>query len=358
MVLIKVLTFNVDSDGKIKHNLTEMQNAFNNFIKEKLSDDSILFISFQEDKSTPVLLTEDFKNFLMIEGYKVIVNSKGISHFHIHSIIITKLNYDTLTVETKRLNWKNTKNYIVNHITFNNYNISFISTHFPIDTSDKDKLNLGYSIRAKILDDILIKFVKNNNIVVLAGDLNFRINMDGIEQLTQFINQKKSEYNISEIFDINKFGPTCKIDPEPQIKGSEICQNHFNNRQFEPTQLKCNKNKQTDIETCECGTLQCSHAINCYDKKYKRIPSYCDRVLTIQKQQNKIYDVTIVNSEIAGTIDKFSDHNAVYVEFQININDNDNDDNDNDNDNDNDTYVQKYLKYKQKYLKLKHINLL
>lgn len=340
MILLKVLTFNVDSNGKIKDNIIDIQKNFKEFINDKLSDDSILCISFQEDTKKPILLLDDFIKELKSNGYKVIINSKGLFNFHIHSIIITKLNIN-LTTQSKRLNIAGTKNYIINRINIDGYNISFISTHLPIDTSDKINLELGYQKRKNILDELLKKFVNDDNIVILAGDLNFRINENGIEQLTKYIEEQKI-YNITEIFDINKFGPTCKINPK--FKTEQFCLTHFTQRTFDPKQIKCELKCSDDKscqEKCNCKD-KCPLSIQCYDKKYKRIPSYCDRVLAIQK--SNVYTIKIIEdkTQTINSIDKFSDHNAVYVEFNIEkLNKQEG------------GYYYKYLKYKQKYLNLK-----
>ena len=105
MVKIKVLTFNVASDGDIKKNISEMQNEFEIFIRSKLNDpeDFILFISFQEDTDKPIILNDKFKNELD-KNYLLRIESKGIYNFYIHNIIITKIRNININTIKKSLN--------------------------------------------------------------------------------------------------------------------------------------------------------------------------------------------------------------------------------------------------------------
>jgi len=104
MVLIKVLTFNVASDGKIKKNKEEMQNVFKQYIDVKITgitSEFILLISFQEDSSKPILISEEFINTLKDKEYNIKVFSKGIFNYHIHNIIITKLDISNIIKKVK-----------------------------------------------------------------------------------------------------------------------------------------------------------------------------------------------------------------------------------------------------------------
>jgi hypothetical protein len=346
MVLIKVLTFNVDSDGNIKDNIKDIQLEFEKFVISKLTEDAIFLISFQEDEENPLLLREEFKKILISKQYIIHIESKGIKHFYVHNIIISKKKYTNLNIISQSINPSGSKNYIIQNIKVDDILVSFTSAHLPINTKDIKNLDLGFEERKKVLDDILDKYINDDNIMIFAGDLNFRINQQGDEQLTKYIKEyvkKKSEFNFTDIFDITKFGPTCKINPD--FKQSDMCKTQFIKKKFSSQKINCIKDNSGEI--CKCNEFDksvCPIHIKCYDEKNKRIPSYCDRILVIQKNKKYFVVPKLEKTEIVSTIDKFSDHNAVYVEFELNLS----------------TqleqkggYYFKYLKYKQKYIELR-----
>lgn len=345
MVLIKVLTFNVDSNGKIKENIKDnikqIQPEFEKFIISKLTDDSIFFISFQEDDVKPLLLREEFTQYLLSKKYNIHIESKGIPEFYVHNIIITKKKYSKIKIISNSINPSGSKNYIINNIEIDDIPISITSAHLPINTKDIENLDLGLEERKKVLDEIFNKYINDVNIMIIAGDLNFRINKQGDEQLTEYI-KKKFKLTFNDIFDIKKFGPTCKVNPD--FKQNEICKIQFMKQQFNPFNINCEQ-EHDKREICKCDKSGCPVHIKCYSEKYKRIPSFCDRVLVIQKYKKYTVLPQLEKTEIVNSIGKFSDHNAIYVEFEINLST---------SIKQHAGYYNKYLKYKQKYLNLKN----
>jgi hypothetical protein len=129
-----------------------------------------------------------------------------------------------------------TKNSIINklQIVFGDESINLycVSSHLPIDTKMED---LGYPLRVKAINTVLDQINNNieisnsntgNNALLWAGDLNFRLSVDGdlkSNQLSDFITHMKTNpIKLKDLTMISGFGPTCKTSVFKIKKGNTI----------------------------------------------------------------------------------------------------------------------------------------
>ena len=183
---------NEDKQNYIKNNIQKFINEF--LIKKEF--DNLIF-SFQESKKESFFI-ETLKNNLKIDYYNNHYYSKPnflVKNYIVHLLVFSKLNnqitesgmnnLQTLYKDKKfdiKQNIKNflgTKSYVYIKID----ELIIISTHFPID--NRKKKDLGNKLRISAFNKIKDNF-KNNDNVVIIGDLNFRKNKSK-DQLTELL---------------------------------------------------------------------------------------------------------------------------------------------------------------------------
>jgi hypothetical protein len=194
----------------------------------------------------------------------------------------------------------------------NGKKIIFIGSHFPVNTNDKLTYGLQERIEAiKKVKEEVIKNIANSlggvDTIIWAGDMNFRIQSDGTEQLDTLL---KGSIELKEYNEFTKnFQPTCRF------------------KEFDDTVEydKFTKDRQYDD---------------------KRIPSYCDRIIY---KGNFIpidyYSYPKDKSKYPKSI-AYSDHEPVVLEGYISTSMKG-------GDGMSGHYKHKYYKYKSRYLSLK-----
>ncbi len=192
-----------------------------------------------------------------------------------------------------------TKGAVWIHLKYNQYSLLFINLHLPVKTN-VEKINgvktrilkdptLGYEYRKQSLLSIFEKLkplIDETTFTVVGGDLNFRINPNGEDQLTTLL----QSYPYMKEFpfpDESSKTFTCKFKTEEEYKGSE------------------------NLKSCRLTKIQnVNQPKECMDED--RVPSRCDRFLyhttnyepTVEKQESIVYL-------------KNSDHNALFLVFTL-----------------------------------------
>lgn len=182
-----------------------------------------------------------------------------------------------------------------------NRKLVFMGSHLPVKPKADD---FGYKERVKAARsafDLLnkIKGDSNNVSVYWAGDMNFRrmAPADGInrdEQLKYLMEESpdKELFNDMHELDID-FPPTCRL--------IEITKQQGNSDEYHLRRNSMTKSANKDV-ILEKGDIA-------YDKK--RVPSYCDRILTSQVRPTKYYSWT------DGDAVDNSDHNVVILDSVV-----------------------------------------
>lgn len=175
--------------------------------------------------------------------------------------------------------------------------IIFVNMHLPIDTTEKGgKLvnsSMGLNYRTDVMNDLLNKLNKDDTIdydpiIFIGGDLNFRMDYNGKNQLTNLLKSNANNFqNIREFsFPNNSKKLTCKFN-----RGNRSC--------------RTRKIPKNNVEVFLKKVQQ-----NCGDKS--RIPSRCDRFLI------KTTDTTPTPLlHTAKYLLPKSDHNGLLICFDI-----------------------------------------
>jgi hypothetical protein len=86
-------------------------------------------------------------------------------------------------------------------VIINTTKIIFICSHLPIDLNDHYLEKLGYNERAEAMRDTktiiinkMIEIIGEPTVILWGGDLNFRIQSDGVEQLERFMSRELANY--------------------------------------------------------------------------------------------------------------------------------------------------------------------
>ena len=174
------------------------------------------------------------------------------------------------------------------------YPLLFINMHLPI-LKKKGDLGLGFNFRAQKLMDVLVnpevsKLVTLDTTVFIMGDLNFRINPDQHNQLTNLMNQK-----ISFLEELPFLRPedkviTCKFEKD---KGN-ACKEARHLQPVEPG-----------------GPPLPTGLSDCVSEK--RTPSRCDRILF---HYGTGVSVEVLQHKATDLFDS-SDHNALFATVEI-----------------------------------------
>jgi hypothetical protein len=170
--------------------------------------------------------------------------------------------------------------------------ILFINMHLPMD----GKLNnLGLNYRKSVLADLLEKLLRSGQIygdtrIIIGGDLNFRMNVNGINQLNTLLSNVNTpfEYYLRELpFPNGEKQLTCKFTTHNSTcRTRKIPKNNV---------TKFLKNVQKT-----CGSA-------------KRIPSRCDRFLI---SKPPITNVNVLMHEAIYILPE-SDHNGLAACFDL-----------------------------------------
>lgn len=170
--------------------------------------------------------------------------------------------------------------------------ILFVNMHLPMD----GKLNnLGLNYRKSVLADLLEKLLRSGQIysdtrIIIGGDLNFRMNMNGVNQLNTLLSNVHTpfEYYLKELpFPNGEKKLTCKF-----ISHNKTCRT----RKMPKNNLRgFLKNVQNT-----CGNA-------------KRIPSRCDRFLISKPPITK---VNVLMHEAVYLLPE-ADHNGLAACFDL-----------------------------------------
>lgn len=194
-----------------------------------------------------------------------------------------------------------------------NLHYTFIGSHMPIRTDQSD---LGFQALIDAMNQTVNDVVKpllfplqnnNNTLLVWAGDLNFRKDLQKKDQLTSALNATKNigigdqqgfGIGLQENLQLlNSIQPTCKLI---------TCSND--------SCLLCRKKPNQAENSCFDSGVKHGK-----EPKVPRIPSNCDRVLFRFWAANSNY-FQLKSTEYAAFVEKAvlqNDHNAVKADFII-----------------------------------------
>jgi hypothetical protein len=190
--------------------------------------------------------------------------------------------------------------------------IMLVNAHLPMlkikdehgDVTD----DLGFEFRKQslktLLTDLIAKGLDHETTLFLGGDLNFRITLDGKDQLTELLNTDELQPKLKELDFINDEDKifTCKFQTGiPRDKQS--CRNTKVPASIDSTEIATD---QSVIKTIQ-DTVQ--HV--CGDEE--RFPSRCDRFLTSVPSSANIEVVVHKGNYFPEMI---SDHNSLITVFK------------------------------------------
>jgi hypothetical protein len=342
---INLSTTKIDISTQNKSNRVSLINKFNTFLDTELQNNSnyVFLISLQEDEKNSILFDNiHIMTTIKNNRYEIIDKEYGSGNYYIHNIILYPSNTNfsihecffvkhlyKLPYHIGHINMK-TKGSIITPIEFaNNCILYFISSHLTIDTSNEN--DLGFIDRCMNILDVLTEIDKlcQKNlsikpIIIWGGDLNFRHNLDGTEQLSSFIEEFnkdllshkkiKSSYTIQDLSQINNFAPTCKVNINN--KNTLVCKDFYKNNNNNNNNIKLIKNKDYLCNKKNCKSLHNVPQLSCYDDLHKRMPSYCDRIIAITDNRNKFL-IKFNTYALTEDFSAYSDHNPIYSQIQI-----------------------------------------
>ena len=167
--------------------------------------------------------------------------------------------------------------------------ILLVNLHLPVDTK---KANMGFGYRSSMFLKIvksLEKIVNKNTCVFFGGDLNFRTDRKGVNQLNSLLEAINIRLKELPRPATDKKTFTCKF-------------NSNSNRNCRLTSIEI-ENPDNFIELSTNVQNRCGDS--------KRIPSRCDRFLIDSPYSIEVYrylSLVLLDS---------SDHNAIYTSFRI-----------------------------------------
>lgn len=172
--------------------------------------------------------------------------------------------------------------------------ILFVNMHLPMD----GKLNnLGLNYRKSVLADLLEKLLHSGQIysdtrIVIGGDLNFRMNMNGVNQLNTLLSNVHTpfEYYLREL-------------PFPDGEKQLTCKFSTFNRNCRTRKIPKKKNNIPDFLKNVQNT--CGNS--------KRVPSRCDRLLISKPPLTR---VNVLMHEAVLLMPE-SDHNGLAACFDL-----------------------------------------
>lgn len=328
---VKIITWNMGKSVTEIHK-DEWPTEIKKFEFDSVKSD-IIFITLQE---TTKEIGDYFKPLLQAELSEYTIFSEGngsnlAKSFFVYGYLCVKNNAPHIIINKHPIendvndktidNTCITKNFVCTKpsvefgIVINNIKLIFIASHLPIIT--KNDPSLGYKERKlamktifKNVEKTVSKAIGGYNIIFWAGDMNYRINSDGSEQLHTLLNDLPNELpHLIGFKETEKtFSPTCRFV-------------EYHGQNFDEFV------KQRPYDS-------------------KRIPSFCDRIIykgdfAPLKYYNLVKELKEYPLSIA-----YSDHEPVVLEGVIGkVDELKGGDID---------YAIKYYKYKAKYLKLKN----
>jgi len=340
---ITIITWNLGLSIKHIHDWTTELKSWTIF--DKTSD--IIFITLQESTSNVcnqihtalIKILDQYDIFYKGEGSNIPTLSyyvcgylcikKSIVARNQVAINTIKLNEQTVCITKSGVCTKPTIGIAVQVF---NKNLLFIGSHLPVDTKLDD---MGYLDRVKAINeikhniiDVLSGKIGEFNNIFWAGDMNFRISSNNIDQLDTAMNKIPALRQFYEY--TRNFKPTCRYI------------------EMQPDDPKIDQDDYIDSRLYDLG----------YDDK--RIPSHCDRVIYSGKVGIAEYSSYPVSEDDFPLAIRYSDHNPVVLKcivydvdpalrpkhWNISVNDIF-------GDSDSVGYEKQYLKYKSKYCKLK-----
>lgn len=175
----------------------------------------------------------------------------------------------------------------------------FVNMHLPINTKDTETFGYEYRKKSliKVITELQEKFQSEDPIIIVGGDLNFRINpTKKTDQLTEFL---KTDENPG-LRELEFPDPTGKIFTCKFTSDNTKCR-----KKVEPAEIdEGTATEETIVEIQEDVQEECG------DKD--RFPSRCDRLLTNHAEN---IDVKIYRGKYIQELP--SDHNAIYAVFEI-----------------------------------------
>jgi hypothetical protein len=172
---------------------------------------------------------------------------------------------------------------------FKESSVLFANMHLPMK---KKTANLGLALREKafaLLLTELQKYIDDTTTLIIGGDLNFRMDYAGVNQLTKLLNTKYTNLKELPFPDPSQRRYTCKF--KPLSEANESC---------EMKRLTAVPSNATTAEQV-AKNLQKECAVE------NRIPSRCDRFL-YKAASGKTVDVSY---QKALPLSEESDHNAL-----------------------------------------------
>ena len=180
-------------------------------------------------------------------------------------------------------------------LSFPESSLLFANMHLPMK---KKTANLGLGLREKALGLLLVELQMNMNpstTLIIGGDLNFRMDYQGVNQLTTLLTTKFTMLKELPFPDPSQKRYTCKFKPLSETNSS--CE------MKRLTAVPSNKETAEEI----AKNLQTECAVN------NRIPSRCDRFL----YKEGIGKTLTVKYQKALPLSAESDHNALIACIEI-----------------------------------------
>jgi hypothetical protein len=189
-------------------------------------------------------------------------------------------------------------------LSFSRYSILFINMHLPVKTTAgrNGKLKnatLGNEYRIKMFKHVLRELrdkVDTNTYVIVGGDLNFRVDPDGNDQLDELLSAGSLPIPLKELPFPDGESPsfTCKFK-----------ENSNTNCRLTKVDQNIDPLEQAYLDPLE----QAYPNLECADED--RILSRCDRFLIHKDRPIK------VDHYLTDVLLPKSDHNAIYTSFRI-----------------------------------------
>ncbi len=319
------MTFNMGSKklGNIDMNMNALLSKWN-FELGTLPE--IIVVSLQESKSTEIL------DFFSKSGYKSLNTDKleqgalgfGLGYIYlcvfVKNCIFDYNNQIRIELTERKIDYKcelakgsiGRVLVVDNLINSNRYIFTLISSHLP---SDPSKINERNSCMLKSIyidgDFRYTRSTFSNENLIFMGDLNYRTDDDN----TNF--KEKNKDFASVISNL-----TCDTK-NLEYNKSCLIKNTSNKKVgcFEEDQLtkelKNLRMKEENINFCPtCRLIEKDDNNNIRNYHGKRVPAWCDRILT-----NETFNSNVIKGTYSAfNISNLSDHLTVYQHFKINLN--------------------------------------
>ena len=323
----KIFSFNINKINKNKDKIGDISNDIKNMLKitNDNIDKFIYVICTQEDASKSFFI----KNVVKIFDDSFTIKDTifyGAGNYKIHLLVImpngaaefkflSKISHSNVSSSSYNeyfKNYLNVKSYIITkgslvvRLSDDDNDVYIVGSHLPLE---KKKEGFGYKNRVNAIVSV-ISYIKKqinpdkNSVIIMTGDLNFRI-FHGKDQIkSRLLTDIKQIFNMkfSDISNIDKISPTCKtVMYDEKLECGMEC-----NRNED----KCNINSK--INECYCQ--------NCYELgvtvkvegvKEERVPSFCDRVLVYGSKSENYTTVTPTAEEYSFI--QYSDHNPIFT---------------------------------------------